>query len=124
MTCVKARAGVVVSDEAGPTPALNTTEDTPMTKQDAYQEKIEARLERIAAEIAGLRAIADEAKADARLRLYDEIEDLQAKQQRLRERLEALRTAGDSAWEDIRTGVELAWTDLEKAFRQASKRFQ
>lgn len=94
-----------------------------MTKQEAYQQKLEARLERIAAEIVALRAKADEAKADARLRLYEEIEALRAKQDELHGRLEALKAAGDGAWGDLRAGVERAWDDLEAAVRKAARRF-
>ena len=94
-----------------------------MTKREAYQQKLEARLDRIAAEIAGLKARADEAKADVRLRLYEEIEALRVRQDGLRQQFDALRTAGDGAWEDVRTGAERAWAELNEALQKAAKRF-
>jgi uncharacterized coiled-coil DUF342 family protein len=94
-----------------------------MSKRDAYQQKLEAKIEGFAAEIAQLKAKADEAEADTKLQMYEEIETIREKQDALRKHLDDLREAGDGAWEEVKAGVELAWQDLNDALKRAADRF-
>ena len=51
------------------------------------------------------------------------IEALRAQQESVRDKLDDLRDAGDGAWEDIKLGVEKAWTDLSDSTNKALSRF-
>jgi hypothetical protein len=93
-------------------------------KRKAYEEKLDAQLKEWSAQIALLKAKADNAKADAKVEYYKTIEALQSKQNEAKTKLQELRTAGDEAWEDIKKGAEKAWSEVKAAYHEASSRFK
>jgi len=95
-----------------------------MSAKEAYEQKLQARLDEWKAEIDKLKAKADGGEADARLRYEKEIDNLQKKQAEAREKLEELRKAGDDAWEDLKAGMENVWSSLEDAIGKATARFK
>jgi hypothetical protein len=95
-----------------------------MTLKEAYEKKMQARLDEWDAEIDLLKAKADKAKADARVEYYKQIEELKIKKQAAGVKLAELRKAGDGAWEDLKTGLESAWNSLGKAVKAAASRFK
>jgi chromosome segregation ATPase len=94
-----------------------------MSAKDAYEKKLKGRLAEWRADIDKLKAKADQAEGDSQLAYYKEIEKLRAQQDNVRDKLEDLRDAGDSAWEDVKLGVEKAWTDLSDSTSKALSRF-
>ena len=90
----------------------------------AYEEKLDAQLKEWNAQIALLKAKADNARADAKIEYYKTIDALQHKQNDARTKLLELKTAGDEAWEDLKTGAEKAWTEVKTAYHEASARFK
>jgi hypothetical protein len=94
-----------------------------MNMKNAYQDKMDARLREWQANIDALRARADQVGAEQRIKYYEEIESLRTKQQRVHEKLEVLRTAGTDAWEEVKTGVEVAWSDLQDAVQRARDKY-
>jgi predicted ATP-binding protein involved in virulence len=93
-------------------------------KRKAYEEKLEAQLKEWGAQLALLKAKADNAKADAKIEYYKTIEALQSKQNEAKKKLQELKTAGDEAWESIKAGVEKAWAEVKTAYHDASSRFK
>ena len=94
-----------------------------MELKDAYQDKMNARLREWQAKIDALKARADQAEAEQKIKYYEEIETLRTKQQKVQQKLEELRSAGAGAWEEVKAGVEVAWTDLEDAVQRAADKF-
>jgi len=94
-----------------------------MELKDAYQDKMNARLREWQAKIDALKARADQAEAEQKINYYEEIETLRTKQQKVQQKLEELRSAGEGAWEEVKAGVEVAWTDLEDAVQRAADKF-
>lgn len=95
-----------------------------MNLKEAYEKKMQARLDEWSAEIDVLKAKADTAKADARVEYYKQVEELKIKKQAAKAKLAELRKAGDGAWEDLKTGLESAWDSMEKAVKSAASRFK
>lgn len=95
-----------------------------MNKKEVYQKKIEALLDEWKAEIDKMKAKADKVDADARLEYYNRIEELRAKHESAKVKLEEFKEAGEDAWEDLKTGVELAWESLGEAVRSARSKFK
>lgn len=92
--------------------------------KEAYQEKMNAQLGEWQSKIDQLKARADKAKAEQKLKYYEEIESLRTKQQHAYEKLDELKLASESTWEELKTGVDLAWHDLHGAFERARKKFK
>lgn len=94
-----------------------------MDRKDAYQDKLQAQLDEWKAEIAKLRAKADLAQADARLKYMEELDALRAHQKKAEARMKELQDAQGEAWKDVRSGVEAAWDEMNDAMKSAWKRF-
>lgn len=95
-----------------------------MSMKDAYLQKIDAQMEEWKTEIDKMKAKADKADADAKLKYYEQIEELRTKQQAAQEKLRELRNSSEDAWEDLKAGFELARVSLGEAIKSASSRFQ
>jgi len=93
-------------------------------KRKAYEEKLDAQLKEYNAQIALLKAKAENAKADAKIDYYKTIEALEHKQDKAKTKLQELKTSGDEAWEAVKTGAEKAWAEVKTAYHDAVSRFK
>jgi uncharacterized coiled-coil DUF342 family protein len=84
---------------------------------------MKAKLDEWNAEIAKLEAKAKQKEADARKDLEEQIENLKAKRSEANEQLEQMSSAGESAWNDMKSGVERAADALGDALNAARSRF-
>ncbi len=91
-------------------------------KRKAYEEKFDAQLKEWNAQIALLKAKAENAKADAKVDYYKTIEALEKKQDKAKTMLQELKTAGDEVWEDVKAGAENAWTEFKTAYHEAASK--
>ncbi|MDD5287307.1 MAG: hypothetical protein PHD54_15760 [Desulfuromonadaceae bacterium] len=95
-----------------------------MNSRDEYVRKMQTKLEEWNAEINMLTVKADKVKAELRNDYNEQIESLKAKQTVARQKIEQLQEAGESAWDDLTSGVEKAWTALGEAMDSARSRFK
>jgi TolA-binding protein len=93
------------------------------TKED-YQQKLEAQLREWQAKLDQLQAKKDQAEADQKIAYKEQIDDLEAKKRALEQKLDELQDAGGDAWEEVKSGTEKAWNDLDAAFSRALERFR
>jgi hypothetical protein len=87
--------------------------------RERYQEQIEAALDDWGEEIEKIRKKADRLGADARRKCLEQIEELRARQETAKRRLEELKRTGGEAWEDLRSGAESALDELKKGVEGA-----
>lgn len=95
-----------------------------MEDKDAYIQKLHARLDEWNAEIDKLRAKADKAKAESRIEYQNQIESLRQSRNEAEKKVAELHEAGEGAWEDLKSGVQLAWDAMEQAIKSARTRFK
>ncbi|GJL79335.1 MAG: hypothetical protein NPINA01_23240 [Nitrospinaceae bacterium] len=95
-----------------------------MSMKEAYQKKLQAKLDEWGTQIDKLKAKADKADADAQLEYYKNIEELRSKQEAANEKLNEFKEAGEDAWEDLKAGAESAWDSLGEAVESATSRFK
>jgi len=96
-----------------------TYEEPAAGSRELYQEKIEATLQEWGEEIEKIRKKADKLGAEARVKYRDQIEDLHARQETARKKLEDLKRTGGEAWEDLRRGAESALEELKRGVEGA-----
>jgi outer membrane murein-binding lipoprotein Lpp len=95
-----------------------------MSSRDEYVRKMQAKLEEWNSEIDTLSAKAGKVTSDVRNEYNEQIEALKAKQATARQKIEELQHSGESAWEDLKTGIELAWVAMGEAVDSARSRFK
>jgi len=71
------------------------------TKRDAYVEKLKAQLDEWNTDIDKLAAKAAHAEVNAKIEYQNQLDDLRAKRDDVRDKLLAVQQAGDGAWEDL-----------------------
>jgi len=87
--------------------------------REHYLAQIESSLNEWGEEIEKIRTKADKLGTEARGKFRGQIEDLRARQETARKKLEDLKRAGGEAWEDLRNGAEAALDELKKGVEGA-----
>lgn len=95
-----------------------------MSERDAYQKKLEAKLDEWRADIDKLKAKAAGAGAEAEVEINELLNDLRARRDQAEAKLDKLRHAGEGAWHDLKSGIELAFDEFERSVERARKRFE
>jgi len=94
-----------------------------MTTRHEYIEKLKNKLDEWDADIDELEASALKTKADLKYELEDQVASLKIKRDIARAKLLELMDSGEDAWQDIREGVDEAWTSLKLAIEKARSHF-
>ncbi len=95
-----------------------------MNTKEAYKQKIEAELELAQAKLATFQAQAKNASADAHLAYKKQAGELESMFDNTKVKLKELGEASDGAWEQMKEGVESAWSTLSAAMHDASAKFK
>lgn len=64
------------------------------------------------------------ADADARIKLNESVEELEAQRDEMKKKLVELERASEKPWEDIRDGMESAWNRVTASIKDATDRFK
>ena len=64
------------------------------------------------------------AEAEARIEYQNQLNELRAKRDDVRDKLLAVQQAGDGAWEDLKEGLENSWEILKMSFNKAKTEFE
>ncbi len=94
-----------------------------MKEKEAYQQKVQVKLDDFNVEIEELIAIAESVDTDTKLEYYEEIEELQILHNSIRQKLENLQQANSDSWEDLVTGIDSAMETLSNSIDTAAARF-
>lgn len=94
-----------------------------MPDKDVYVQKLHAKIDEWNADIDRLSARLDGLEAQQRGALQKQIEDLKARCRALGQKAADLQNRGDSAWEDLKQGMEQAREALETSVQTAKSRF-
>ena len=91
--------------------------------KQAYEDKLQAQLDLWKAEMAKLRAQADVASAEARIKINQHMEKLMDEQKQAHEKLEELQQASSDAWHDMKSGVDKSFEIFSASVKSAMSRF-
>lgn len=92
-----------------------------MNSRDEYIRKMQENLAKWNDEI---ETLTTKVGSDVKSEYHEQIELLKTKQASARQKLEELQQAGEGAWEDMKSGIELAWTAMGEAIDSARSRFR
>lgn len=94
------------------------------TNMKLYKEKAQARYEQYSAKIDELLAQFNETKADTKLNVKNQFEDLTNRQKTAAEKLDQMKDKGEDAWQEMRSGVDSALDELENSYQQATEKLE
>jgi outer membrane murein-binding lipoprotein Lpp len=85
---------------------------------------MQAKLEEWSADIDTLTAKTSEVSADVRNEYNEQIASLKVKLATASQKMSEMQKSGESAWKDMKTGIDLAWTAIGEAIDSAKARFK
>ncbi len=88
------------------------------SKKD-YVDKLEAKLKEWSADIKKLKDAAEVSEAMIKKEYYKVIEDLHAKREDLKKRLQQLKEESGAVWDELKYGTENAWKEMKDAVEKA-----
>jgi hypothetical protein len=92
--------------------------------REAYQEKTEAHLKELGAQIELMEAKAAIAKPEIKIEYQRQIDALRAKEGAVQGKLDEFRQSGEAAWEELKAGVDTAVSELQEAVGKAASEFE
>lgn len=94
-----------------------------MEEQQAYKEKLKAKIDEWDAKIKEMRAKADQAQAESKIEYQQQVDQMETKREKLSDQLEQIKQAGGEAWKDIAAGADRALDELRESFEKAKAKF-
>ena len=94
-----------------------------MDSRDAVIEKLKAQLDEWNADIAQMEARARQASADKQIALNAQLDGLRKHRDDAQQRLAQFQQASGNAWDEMKVGIEEAWTRIGMAFMKARAQF-
>ena len=95
-----------------------------MSEKDLYRQKMQAQLNEWKADLYKLKAKAEGADADTKLKVKKQIDSIEKKIQEGDAKLAELDEASNEAWDSVKDGVESAFSSLKSALIDADSKFQ
>lgn len=95
-----------------------------VSEKDAYVKKMKARLDEMREEIDKLYSKAGRAKDDAKAKYEKQVDEFRRKLKELAGKVADIEKASDSAWEDLKQGLDKYGETLTKSFTQAKRRVE
>lgn len=92
--------------------------------RDEFVRSLHSKLDHWNNDIDALVAKKDSIDASARAEFNARLEDLRTQRDRAKGQLSAFQNAGENAWQDMKSGLELAWDALSQAVASAKSRFK
>lgn len=80
--------------------------------------KLEAQLAHWGAKLDQLVADANKTDAEAKVDYHKRVDSLKAKYEVAQAKVAELREGGSEKWDSFKDGIEIAWKDLESAFKE------
>ena len=95
-----------------------------MKNKEAYVQKLHAKIDEWNADIDNLKAKADQLEADSKIEYQKQIEVLKSKRDEIEKTVSELSRSGEQAWEDLKTGIDLARDAMSEAIKSATSRLR
>jgi TolA-binding protein len=103
--------------------AVNTAAEYSRQTMEDFQKKLEAQLDDLDAKIEKLREKGRDLNGEARANWDRKMVDLEKKREAARDKLAEVGHSSAEAWKDVQKGAQSAWDELDKAFHDASGEF-
>lgn len=107
--------------------AWNAAEEFAAQSKDEFLAESKRRLSKLDRKIAEYQRRFDEkadtASAELRAKWQEDLRDLEARRQEMRQEIDKLSKSGGAAWSDLSDGARKAWKNLSESFHRAARHF-
>ena len=103
---------------------LEQTMDLVRKQKEEYQEQIETKLKEYDQKLGELKSRAKKIKEGAMDEFDQEIEELEKKIRDVYKKLDDLQAEIGEAWENIKSGIDIAMKDLETSFKRTISQYE
>ncbi|MEJ2056507.1 MAG: hypothetical protein P8X39_01550 [Desulfofustis sp.] len=94
-----------------------------MASRQEYIQSLHRKIDEWNVEIDKLMARKDKVEAESKLELQKQVDSLKGKRSEMELQLENLKNTSAEAWDDVKSGVDLAWEAMNSAVKSAISRF-
>ncbi len=94
-----------------------------MASRQEYIQSLHQKIDEWNADIDKLVAKKEKVEAESKLEMQKQIDSLKGKRSEMEIELENLKNTSAEAWEDVKSGVDLAWEAMNSAVKSAFSRF-
>tara|TARA_Y100001933_G_scaffold138185_1_gene137107 strand:- start:378 stop:665 length:288 start_codon:yes stop_codon:yes gene_type:complete len=95
-----------------------------MKNKEEFIKTLHAKIDKWDAEIDRLSAKAAVLEAESREEYYQQLAELKAKRSQIEEKLEKVQQSSGDAWQDLKSGLDLALETMSEALKSAASRFK
>lgn len=95
-----------------------------MKSKKEFIAKLHSKIDEWDAEIDKLSAKAAVVEAESREEYFKQIAELKSKRMQIEEKLKKVQDAGEEAWQDLKSGIDLALESMNEAISSALSRFK
>ena len=95
-----------------------------MENKERFIKTVHAKIDQWDAEIDKLSAKAAMIEAESKEEYYKQIADLKTKRSQIEESLAKVQHSGEEAWQDLKSGLDLAFETMSEALKSATSRFK
>jgi uncharacterized phage infection (PIP) family protein YhgE len=99
--------------------AAKTAKEYLAQQQEKYLKEAQEKLNNLNKQISDLRQQAEKQTGEMQQKLNDQADSLQKQMDDAKAKLAALKDASGDAWKKLKSGVDSAMTEMEKAYKQA-----
>jgi len=89
-----------------------------MSKKDEYFTMMETQIKKWDAEVDKLRAKSGEMSAEARAKYDEQLKAMRANRDAAHKKLQEIRTASESAWQNTQAGMDAALASMKNALQK------
>lgn len=93
-------------------------------KREEYTRKLKAKIDECDARLDKLSDKACQADDEAKTRYHLEMDELREERKEIEHKIQELQNAGDSAWDDLKQGIDNSWSTWKKSFSRAKSEFE
>jgi uncharacterized coiled-coil DUF342 family protein len=95
-----------------------------MSKKDEYCATMDSEIKNWDAQVDALNAKGKQMSADAQVGYETQVKAMRADRDLACEKLQELRTANESAWQQMQSGVEAAWTSMKNSMEKVAAQYK
>ena len=88
-----------------------------MSKREIYESKMQAQLDELKADIAGLKGKVEQAEINLELEYYTLIDELHLKLEASEHKFELLKQANEETWGEFKSELEHSWDSLRELIK-------